>query len=114
MTKRARAIVRGNEIPLPAHIDMRGMLQFLILWEIRAQPLHGREIARRIGTRRGDPPNPGTIYPALHELAREGLVEARGEGRRVAYLLTDLGREELAAAHGFFKAAYGDIVASGS
>lgn len=107
--KRAVVTIGGQTCELPAFVDMRGMLQFLILWELRNGPLHGREIARRIGERRGDPPNPGTLYPALQDLTGDGLLDRREEGRRIAYDLTQLGRRELECAANYFRAAFGDI-----
>ena len=44
--------------------DMRGMLSFTILWLLSKRPMYGQELAMEIGKRRGDKPNPGTIYPA--------------------------------------------------
>lgn len=111
--KRTVVTIAGQTCEMPAFVDMRGMLQFLILWELRAGPLHGREIARRIGDRRGDPPNPGTLYPALQDLTSDGLLERREEGRRIAYDLTPLGRRELDCALTYFRAAYTDLIRTG-
>ena len=50
--------------------DMRGMLSFMILWLLSTRPMYGQELATEIGKRRGDKPNPGTIYPALKDLSK--------------------------------------------
>ena len=48
--------------------DMRGMLSFQILWLLSKRSMHGEELAREIGARRGEKPKPGSLYPALKEL----------------------------------------------
>ena len=71
--------------------DMRGMLSFTILWLLSKRSMYGQELATEIGKRRGEKPNPGTIYPALKDLASHGLIEARIEGRSSVYQLTKEG-----------------------
>jgi PadR family transcriptional regulator PadR len=92
--------------------DMRGMLSFTILWLLSKRPMYGQELATEIGKRRGDKPNPGTIYPALKELSTKGLIKAHLEGRNNVYELTDQGRESLAKALHYFDKAFGEIFAS--
>ena len=65
--------------------DMRGMLSFMILWLLSTRPMYGQELANEIGKRRGDKPNPGTIYPALKELASRGMIRGHLEGRNTVY-----------------------------
>src|SRR5580700_4832215 len=60
--------------------DMRGMLSFMILWLLSKRPMYGQELAAEIGKRRGEKPNPGTIYPALKDLASRGMIRAHLEG----------------------------------
>jgi PadR family transcriptional regulator, regulatory protein PadR len=90
--------------------DMRGMLSFMILWLLSDRPMYGQEIAEEIGKRKGEKPNPGTIYPALKELSVKGQVEVRTEGRMTIYELTREGRVTLSRAQEFFVRAYGDII----
>ena len=52
--------------------DMRGMLSFMILWLLSDRSMYGQELAEEIGKRKGEKPNPGTIYPALKELTIKG------------------------------------------
>lgn len=89
--------------------DMRGMLSFMILWLLSKRPMYGQELATEIGKRRGDKPNPGTIYPALKELASRRLIEASPRGRNSVYELTKLGRGTLERSLDYFEKAYGDI-----
>ena len=70
----------------------------------------GQEIAAEIGKRKGDRPNPGTIYPALKELAKRGLIEARPDGRNLVYELTRDGRASLSKSVEYFKRAFGKIL----
>jgi PadR family transcriptional regulator, regulatory protein PadR len=89
--------------------DMRGMLSFTILWLLSKRPMYGQELATEIGNRRGDKPNPGTIYPALKDLASRGMIEAHLEGRNNVYELTDRGRIGLSRSLEYFRKAFGEI-----
>src|SRR5271170_2800626 len=91
---------------------MRGMLSFMILWLLSKRPMYGQELAAEIGKRRGDKPNPGTIYPALKDLATRGMIESRLEGRNNVYHLTERGKVGLARALQYFRTAFGEIFES--
>ncbi len=71
---------------------MKGFLSFLILWSISKQAMNGAAIAEELARRRGTKPSPGTLYPALHELQRRGLIEANDTK---TYNLTSKGKKEL-------------------
>jgi PadR family transcriptional regulator, regulatory protein PadR len=92
--------------------DMRGMLSFMILWHLSTRPMYGQEIAAEIGKRRGDKPNPGTIYPALRELANRGLIKGQAEGRNIVYSITKDGRTSFSKALDYFQRAFGEIFQS--
>ena len=92
--------------------DMRGMLSFMILWHLSTRPMYGQEIAAEIGKRRGDKPNPGTIYPALKELATRGLIKGHAEGRNIVYSITEDGRTSFSKALDYFQRAFGEIFQS--
>jgi PadR family transcriptional regulator PadR len=92
--------------------DMRGMLSFMIIWLLSKRPMYGQELAEEIGKRKGDKPNPGTIYPALKDLKRRGLVTVSEEGRNTVYELTKLGRISLAKSTEYFEKAFGEILAT--
>jgi PadR family transcriptional regulator PadR len=89
--------------------DMRGMLSFMILWLLSTRPMYGQELAAEIGKRRGDKPNPGTIYPALKDLSSRGLIKGHLEGRRMVYELTATGKTSLSKAMEYFESAFGEI-----
>lgn len=93
----------------PECCDMRGMLSFLILWLLSKRRMYGQELANEIGKRRGAKPNPGTIYPALKELKKRGLLESKKEGRVTTYQITDEGRKGIQAACEYFCKAFGEI-----
>jgi PadR family transcriptional regulator PadR len=91
--------------------NMHGMLSFVVLWFLSKRPMYGQELAIEIGkTRGGDPPNPGTIYPALKELANRGLIRGRQEGRTSVYELTPAGKVSLAKSMDYFRRAFGEIL----
>src|SRR5712692_7211983 len=97
-----------NESPAEM-CDMRGMLSFTILWLLSVRPMYGQELATEIGKRRGEKPNPGTIYPALKDLASNGMIKAHLEGRNQVYELTQRGRVGLSKALEYFRKAFGEI-----
>jgi PadR family transcriptional regulator PadR len=86
------------------------MLSFMILFLLSRRSMYGQELADEIGRRKGEIPNPGTIYPALKELTSRGLVDVRREGRITFYELTKDGRKTFAQAREFFIKAYSDIL----
>lgn len=82
---------------------LKGHLDLLLLASLRGRPAHGYGIIEELKSRSEgifDLPE-GTIYPALHRLERQGLIEsewsdASGRRRRV-YRLTRRGRRALGA-----------------
>jgi DNA-binding PadR family transcriptional regulator len=88
---------------------MRGLLSFSILWLLTKNDMYGQELADELERMRGTRPTPGTLYPALAELEKTGMVETRQEGRRKFYHLTNQGRHSAEEACGYFCKAYGEI-----
>ena len=83
-------------------MNLKGTLPTLILEALVDEPSHGYRIAQRIKERsRGILDfKEGTLYPALHKLENEGMVEAydsveKGRTRRY-YRITRAGRKMLA------------------
>ena len=77
----------------------RGDVRAAILLLLAEKPRHGYEIITEIGDRSEGAwqPSPGSIYPVLKRLAREGLLESsEDEGRRV-FALTAAGQDLVAA-----------------
>jgi transcriptional regulator len=83
--------------------SLYGTLNLLILQAVAAEPLHGLAVARRIRESTHDSLSieEGALYPALHRLEREGLLEASwgtsdNNRRAKYYALTPEGRRRLA------------------
>jgi len=100
---------KDDKICPPECCDMRGMLSFLVLWLLSKRPMYGQELAKEIGKRRGVKPNPGTIYPALKELEKRGLIEAKKDGRVTNFHITEKGRDGILAACEYFCKAFWEI-----
>jgi PadR family transcriptional regulator, regulatory protein PadR len=83
-------------------VNVKGSLPLLILDTLARGASYGYQIAKEIHTRSGEVLafQEGTLYPMLHKLEKEGLVEAYtatvdGRERRY-YRLTEAGARELA------------------
>lgn len=96
-------------LELPGCCDMRGFLSFYILWLLSRRSMNGQEISEELRKRRGTKPTAGTIYPALKELRKKGLVEMERKGRTTTYTLSEEGREGLERACKYFCSAFGEI-----
>ena len=99
--KPLRVLCCGRECELPGFLDLRGLLSFWLLWELRRETRTGADLSDRLAWRRGSPVSPGTLYPALLKLEQEGCVTAKwrpSENNRRAkyYSLTAAGRKQLA------------------
>ena len=72
----------------------RGDVRAAILALLREGPLNGYQIMSEISERSGGAwrPSPGAVYPALAQLADEGLIAAEESGGRRTFSLTDAGR----------------------
>ena len=85
-----------------ASMNLKGTLPTLILEALVREPSHGYRIAQRIKERSEGVLafTEGTLYPALHKLESDGLVESsegveQGRARRY-YRITKSGRAVLA------------------
>lgn len=84
-------------------MNMKGSLPLLILNELSVKPGHGYYIAKQIRQKSEGVLNfaEGTLYPTLHNLEKQGLIEAfeqeeKGRTRRY-YRLTSNGQTALVA-----------------
>jgi transcriptional regulator len=83
---------------------LQGTLDLIVLQTLRWGPCHGYGIAQmiRAGSRNVLQVDTGSLYPALHRLARQGVIAAEWDvsenNQRVrVYKLTAKGRRRLAA-----------------
>ncbi len=93
----------NGRMDTPAQEYLKGGLTLLILATLRDGPAHGYGLARTIERRTENALalREGTLYPALHALERDGLIESAWEtppgGReRKVYTLTEDGHRRLA------------------
>jgi PadR family transcriptional regulator PadR len=102
---------------------LKGNVPALILAVLSDGGLHGYAIAREIERRSGGilEWKEGTLYPALHALEKDGLIEAqwenneRGPSRKV-YALTQEGKNDLkrrSAMWSQFSRAVNDVLGIG-
>lgn len=90
-------------------MNNKQQLRMLILAVLERQPEHGYAIAQAIKGRSEGllSAKEGTLYPALHSLEAEQLVESSetevGGRIRREYRLTERGHKELARAQGDWK-----------
>ena len=89
-------------MPLPADELLQGTLDLLILRTLSREPMHGWAVSHRIQEISKDAlrVNQGSLYPALHRLEEEGLIESEWGvselGRRAKfYEMTAAGRRQL-------------------
>lgn len=83
--------------------ELKGHLDGLILSVVSREPLHGYAVIEALKARSGGSLSlpEGTVYPALHRLEADGLLQsewstASGRRRRV-YKITKRGGKELGA-----------------
>jgi DNA-binding PadR family transcriptional regulator len=76
----------------------RGDVRAAILLLLAEQPRHGYEILTEIADRSDGrwEPSPGSIYPVLKRLARDGLVGPERENGKRVFTLTEEGRRVVA------------------
>ena len=76
---------------------LRGFLKVVVLKALAQSPKSGYALMKHIEEKVGSKPSPGSMYPLLDNLAKEGLVEVKGVGRSKEYKLTILGRHKIEA-----------------
>lgn len=72
----------------------KGNVRAAILVLLAEEPRNGYQLIQEINERSGGAwkPSPGAVYPALQQLADEGLIEGEEAGGRRSFHLTDEGR----------------------
>ena len=78
---------------------MKGFLTFIVLKLISNKEMSGDEIREELKKRKGTRPSPGTIYPVLKELSKNGFIEEVSKNtKEKKYKLTKAGKKELDSA----------------
>lgn len=90
-------------------------LRLILLKLIEETPRHGYDLIREIEARSGGAyaPSPGVVYPTLTLLDDMGQIEARAEGARKAYAITEAGSTELAEKAGEVAALFARLAELG-
>ncbi len=89
---------------------MKGFLSFRILCYLRSGEKTGEGIAELILKDTRKKPSPGTIYPALKDMAKQGLIKGEKKGKYVYYSLTKDGRKEAALSCRYFKMCFSSVL----
>ncbi len=76
---------------------LRGFLKVVVLKALVENPKSGYSLMKFVEERVGVKPSPGSMYPLLDTLKKEGLVEVKGVGRAKEYKLTVEGKHRLHA-----------------
>ncbi len=94
----------------------RGDVRAAILALLREGPRNGYQIMSDIEERSGGAwrPSPGAVYPALQQLADEGLVEAEESGGRRTFSLTEAGQRHIEQNPETARAAWESMTADGA
>jgi len=82
-----------------------GFLRVYILFTVSENRIFGTELIKKAKDELGLVVSPGTLYPILHEMAKQGLIKASNEdttgssssNRRIYYEITANGKKTLAA-----------------
>lgn len=90
-----------------------GAIQAHILYHATVQPVYGSWLAEELA-RHGFSLSYGTLYPMLHRMQQEGLLECREQrdGRQVRkyYTATEQGHQELEQIRRLVRELYQEIV----
>ena len=84
-------------------------LDLVILAILNGKPMYGYKIMAAVHKEFGVLLSPGSLYPLLHLLEEEFLIEARDEGGKRVYLVTKKGRTRLQNAFTMFKTSMNQL-----
>ena len=80
-----------------------GFLRVYILFTVSENRIFGTELIKKAKSELGLVVSPGTLYPILHEMAKQGLIKSTGDdssnnsNRRIYYEITTSGKKTLTA-----------------
>jgi len=89
----------------------KGYFPYLILYVLRDKPMHGYEISKAISEycKGIYCPSPGSLYPTLKRLEREGYISAKIVDDRKVYSITNKGLSILRKKEEYLKDALSEI-----
>lgn len=76
---------------------LRGFLNIVVLKALAQGPKSGYALMKYIKEKIGSKPSPGSMYPLLNHLTKNGVIECKGVGRTKEYKLTMQGKHKLEA-----------------
>ncbi|MBN2101281.1 MAG: PadR family transcriptional regulator [Candidatus Aenigmarchaeota archaeon] len=78
-------------------VRRKGSVQRLILFMLSDRDMCGYTLRKEISkiTESHDVPSCGSIYPALKELEKEGLIESRKSDKKILYKINENGRNAI-------------------
>jgi DNA-binding PadR family transcriptional regulator len=73
---------------------VKSFLDLIVLSILKREPTHGYGIMELIYKQYDVLLSPGTLYPLLYSLEREGMISIEKEGRKKNYRLTTFGENQ--------------------
>ncbi|HIH89374.1 TPA: PadR family transcriptional regulator [Candidatus Bathyarchaeota archaeon] len=73
---------------------MKSFLDLIVLSILKREPTHGYGMMELIYKQYDVLLSPGTLYPLLYSLEREGMISIEKEGRKKNYRLTPFGENQ--------------------
>lgn len=73
---------------------MRGYLKWMVLRILSSREMSGYDLMKELGIGLGSKPSPGSMYPLLDGMIKDGLATVKVEGRRKVYKITSKGKSE--------------------
>lgn len=74
---------------------VKAFLDILILAILNGRPMYGYKIIAAVHKEFGVLLSPGSLYPLLHALDDNGVIESRSRGGKIVYSMTSDGRKKL-------------------
>lgn len=74
---------------------LHGHLKALVLKLLSKKDMSGYDLMKSIGEHIGKKPSPGSMYPLLDSLIKDGFASVKQVKRRKVYKITSEGRQEL-------------------
>ena len=84
-------------------------LDLVILAILNGKPMYGYKIMAAVHKEFGVLLSPGSLYPLLHLLEEEKLIESRDEGGKRVYLATNEGKTRFQNAFTMFKTSMNQL-----